>query len=303
MKKALLLVIAAIFAACNAGTTSNQQEQPGEKSFKDLCPPAQNLPVYCLQQDSTIFHQALDVFADAAKAPLDELIITIGSHFLATPYVAHTLEIPAKEQLVVNLQGMDCTTFVEYVLAITMVIKDGQADFSHFTNMLSCLRYREGSPQGYPSRLHYFSEWLHANQHKGFITIISDELGSQPFDAEVYFMSRNPHLYRQLENKKYVEQIKKAEQRISTYENNYIPKEEIHLMEDKIKNGDIIAFTTNIGGLDVSHTGFAIHHEGRLHLLHASTRTHRVEITPVPLSDYLAPMGRVTGILAARLSL
>jgi hypothetical protein len=70
-----------------------------------------------------------------------------------------------------------------------------------------------------------------------------------------------------------------------------------------IKDGDIIAFTTDIDGLDVSHTGFAIFQNNRLHLLHASTRTNMVEISPVPLDEYLAPLRRVTGILVARVKL
>lgn len=35
-------------------------------------------------------------------------------------YVAHTLEVNDEEKLVVNFDEVDCTTFVEYVLALSL---------------------------------------------------------------------------------------------------------------------------------------------------------------------------------------
>src|SRR5689334_20120832 len=47
-----------------------------------------------------------------------------GKSFLGTPYVAQTLEAPlpagSDEALVVNLQGLDCTTFVETTMALAL---------------------------------------------------------------------------------------------------------------------------------------------------------------------------------------
>ena len=36
-------------------------------------------------------------------------------------------------------------------------------------------------------------------------------------------------------------------------------------------NGDIIAITTKMPGLDIAHVGIAEYKEGKLHLLHASS--------------------------------
>lgn len=80
----------------------------------------------------------------------------------------------------------------------------------------------------------------------------------------------------------------------------YITKDSIQDREHLIVDGDIIAFVTTIEGLDVSHTGFACFQGERLYLLHASTRTNLVEISPVPLSQYLQNMATVSGILVAR---
>lgn len=113
-------------------------------------------------------------------------------------------------------------------------------------------------------------------------------------------MTSNPGSYRQLKNHDFIERMKEVEKTVSAFEMNFIPKGNIKNKEGMIQTGDIIAFTTNIAGLDVSHTGFAIIHNERLHLLHASLQTQKVEISPVPLHDYLAPLRRVTGILVAR---
>ena len=47
-------------------------------------------------------------------------IFYFGKKFLGLPYVAHTLELGDTEHLIVNLHGLDCTTFVETVVALSM---------------------------------------------------------------------------------------------------------------------------------------------------------------------------------------
>ena len=47
-------------------------------------------------------------------------MLKYGLNFLKTPYVAHTLEVNEEEKLVVNFDEVDCTTFVEYVLALSL---------------------------------------------------------------------------------------------------------------------------------------------------------------------------------------
>jgi hypothetical protein len=233
--------------------------------------------------------------------PLNELVPAVAMHFLNTPYVASTLEIPGDEQLVINLRQVDCTTYVEYVLAISMAAKAGDVSFENFTRNLAFIRYRNGMINGYPSRLHYFSDWLNDNALKGILTIVSNTIGTQQFIPSSGFMSKNPKLYRQLENIAFIDSIRETEKLIAGFRMQFIPKDQINRFENQIMDGDIIAFTTNIAGLDVSHTGFALHRNGRLHLLHASSRTQMVEITSVPLMDYLKSMNRVTGILVGRL--
>ncbi|MBW6477912.1 MAG: DUF1460 domain-containing protein [Bacteroidales bacterium] len=305
--KAFLLLISVMIIVC-CQSVSDGQSQNAEKNDNDplICKTHPTLKTYVLSEDSLIFSKAIQHlkpgFIKIPDSPeTSSIIISAAQFFINTPYTAHTLEIPGDEQLVVNLREMDCTTFVEYVIAFTLLTKENRTDFDRFTQLLACIRYRDGAMDGYPSRLHYFTEWLQNNTDKGILEIVSNELSDVPYNTDVFFMSSHPGSYRQLGNPQYISRIKETEKVISGFQMNYIPKNDIIKIEDQIKDGDIIAFTTNIAGLDVSHTGIAIHQNGRLHLLHASTRTNIVEISPVPLSEYLAPMGRVTGILVGRM--
>jgi hypothetical protein len=68
----------------------------------------------------------------------------------------------------------------------------------------------------------------------------------------------------------------------------------------KIKNGDIIAITTKIKGLDISHTGFAVWKNKDLHLLHASQDAGKVVISRKNLSQYLLDNKNQSGIMVLR---
>ena len=43
--------------------------------------------------------------------------------------------------------------------------------------MITRIRYRGGRLAGYPSRLHYFTDWLLDNERRGLIEIITADLG------------------------------------------------------------------------------------------------------------------------------
>ncbi|MBW6499583.1 MAG: DUF1460 domain-containing protein [Bacteroidales bacterium] len=287
--------------SCQSAQPVQEKEAPPEKAWQQWCPGTKNLEVFFSESDSILATEVMhEVSSEIPQASIPELIVALSEKFMGTPYVAHTLEVKEPEQLVINVSGMDCTTFVEQMLAMALAIQQGDGFFEDFAQILACIRYRDGIIEDYPSRLHYFTEWLNHNAEKGILDILSNEIGMEPFRSKVSFMTNNPGSYRQLENPAFVEKMKKVEKKVSSYEMQFIPKGKIRNIETKIKDGDIIAFTTDIDGLDVSHTGFAIFQNDRLHLLHASTRTNMVEISPVTLDEYLAPLRRVTGILVAR---
>ena len=83
------------------------------------------------------------LLSDAAKLPKDSnLMLHFGKQFLNVPYVAHTLDRNTEEEkLVVNTRELDCTTFVENVLALTLCAQRGETKFTDFENQLQQIRY------------------------------------------------------------------------------------------------------------------------------------------------------------------
>lgn len=238
---------------------------------------------------------------DLSDKSFNQLNVEIGKWFLGTSYVEKTLEIPGEEKLVINLQGLDCTTYLETVVTLSRLAKRADLSFEAYEAELEHLRYRDGVNTGYPSRLHYFSDWIYENQQKGILKDITQEIGGQVYDNKPSFMSSNPQFYAQLSNPEFVEDLKVTEKEIQGRKYHYIPKEEIGRVESKIQPGDLIAITASMKNLDIVHVGFAVEKNGRIHLMHASTGSMEVEISEKPLSDYLAGFKSQSGIVVCRL--
>jgi hypothetical protein len=234
--------------------------------------------------------------------PINEVIVAIGKSFIGTVYVAHTLEKEGDEQLVVDLTGLDCTTFLESTLALAQCIKEGKTSFKDFQNELTFIRYRDGKIDKYPSRLHYFSDWIFNNQQKGIIKDITKEIGGKKIKFNVSVMTANLNYYKQLQqHPEFIPVIKKQEEVINSRDYYYIPEDEIGNIENKIKTGDLIALTTNNKGEDIGHVGFAIKLEdGRIHFMHAPMAGKKAQITEIPLSDYVKKIKKHTGIIVLR---
>ena len=90
------------------------------------------------------------------------------------------------------------------------------------------------------------------------------------------------------------------EKNISRRVFHVISKDKVPRQKAQIKNGDIIAFTTNQEGLDVAHVGFAFWQEQYLHMLHASSQEGGVVISKKTLTVYLKSNKKFTGIIVAR---
>ncbi|TFV94538.1 DUF1460 domain-containing protein [Algoriphagus kandeliae] len=262
-----------------------------------------NAQTVCSAESRERLEIALDLLKDldSEKLSINELVVEIGKSFQGTPYVEKTLEIPGPEQLVIDLQGVDCTTYLETVVTLAKIAKMGEATFEAFENELEKVRYRDGKNEGYPSRLHYFSDWIYVNQQKGMLQDMSQAIGGSPYPNKPTFMSENPQFYPQLSNREYVEQLQNIEAGIGLREYYFIPKDQISQLESKIQSGDLIAITTSLSNLDMVHVGFAVEQNGRIHLMHASSANKEVEISEKPLHDYLAANRSQSGIMVARL--
>lgn len=241
----------------------------------------------------------LAVEKELNKKPINDAIAEIGKSFLGLDYEAFTLEREGQEQLVVHLTGLDCTTFLENALVFGRCIKSGRTSFDDYQNELTKVRYREGKLDGYPSRLHYFSDWIFDNNSKGIVKDITKEIGGKPYNKKVSFMTKNRKQYAQIsKNEDYFNAIKAIESKINSRQYYYIPKEEIKNVENKIGNGYLVAITSGLDGMDIAHVGIALKgDDGRIHFMHAPIVGAKVQITEKPLADYLMKNKKQTGIM------
>lgn len=244
----------------------------------------------------------LAIKQNLTEKPIGDVIAEIGKSFIGTDYLAHSLETDGDEQLGINLTGLDCNTFLENSLVLARCVKEEDTSFKNYQNELQFIRYRGGVIDGYPSRLHYFSDWIYDNVAKGIIEDVSKEIGGKKIKFKLNFMSTHPESYKQLkQNQHFIPLIEKQEKEISCREYYYIPKEELKSKEEKIKNGDLLAITTTVEGLDIGHVGIAIKmDDGRIHLLHAPHENTKVQISEEPLSDYLMKYKRHSGVIILR---
>lgn len=256
--------------------------------------------VLYLEEDKEIIEKAITTLSGEKDSDISALMVKVGTYFLGTPYVAHTLET-GEEQLVINLREMDCTTFAEYCLALSLTLRNSAPSFEHFAAELEKIRYRFGTVEGYSSRLHYFCDWIYQNEQKGLVKDLSREIAHSPLTKKIDFMSTHPDSYGQLkENPALVKVIALQEEEISKREMYYIPKSMLAEVEGKLREGDLVGITTGVEGLAISHVGILMEKSGRIHLLHASSAAGKVLISDTSLEAYLVNSKSATGIMVVR---
>lgn len=236
-----------------------------------------------------------------------ETAVRTGETFLGRPYVPHTLEGNPTEQLVVNLQQFDCTTFIETTLALALTDQELAANYNPaqaepvFRKYLTKIRYRNGQIDGYASRLHYLSDWLRDNERKGFLQDVTREIGGVQVQKDLNYMTAAVDKYPHLSDPVVFKQMTQVQTDISQQPFWFIRKNQFRAIETRLREGDIILLTAARPGLDTRHVGYATWRNGRVYLLHASSDHHKVVITPTPLADYLLANKRLSGVRVARI--
>ncbi len=256
--------------------------------------------ITCSPENKVAVMQKIQEVYGIEKTGFSDKLVAIGKTFIGTPYVAKTLEIGDEESLVITLEGLDCTTYVENVLAFGLVKKENNPSFDSYVKALEKIRYRAGKLNGYGSRLHYFTEWISDNEAKGLVHNITASLGGDEIYKKLNFMSTHRDFYPALKDEASFQKIQETEEKLQQFPLCILSQEMLANNESQIQSGDIIALATAIEGLDVTHTGFAIRaDDGRIHLLHASS-SGAVEISELPLVDYLKKIKKNTGVIVAR---
>jgi len=268
-------------------------------------------PIECTKDDSLKVIKLLNDAKTARKS--EHPIIYFARQFLGLPYVGHTLEPGDSEHLIVNLSQLDCTTFVEYVLALALCDKNDTRTFKAFCDNLTLIRYRNGKMTDYTARNHYFTWWAADNEKLGLVYDIApsiNEKAKSPFTGvqtiNCNYMSQHPNLYKHLKNNpKFVPVIKKYEEEYNGKKYRYIPKSGLSATQSSslgtVKSGDIIALLTDSDGLDTRHIAIAYWQNSKLYFIHASSLYKKVLINKETLYEYEKKQSKHTGIRVFRM--
>ena len=254
---------------------------------------AQNI-IY--EKEDSIFIEEI-----AGRHPLDNFqskgdrILALAKEFIGKDYVAGTLDKYENEPLFISCSELDCTTFVELILA-TAICKESK--FTEVCRTLEQIRYRNGLRNDYASRLHYISWWIDDSAKQDIIKEVHSLHHTAEQDLKLDFMSSHPDYYLQLrDNLQLRESIGKHERDFGCKKVKYIPEQLVHKLEKgDVADGDIIAIVTSTEGLDISHVGIAFWIGKQLHMIHASNNKKKVICDPTELHEYLSKSSSSIGI-------
>lgn len=253
--------------------------------------------------DTLRLTQLLDQAVAQSFVNPEARVAFFGRAFIGTPYVAHTLE-GDEEILTVNLDELDCTTFVETSMALAYTVGETRRSWRDFVYNLRRMRYRGGEVDGYPSRLHYICDWAVDNIHRGnFKDVTRDFPRSNEMARTIDFMTSNRDKYPALADSANYARIRSVESGYRLHRFPYIKTVDLGNKDMKaaFHDGDVVALVSSLKNLDVTHMGIVVRQDGELYLLHASSKDGKVELTERPFADFMKRNRQWVGVRVFRL--
>ena len=182
----------------------------------------------------------------------------LSESFLETPYAGNTLggASDETEQLTVDLSGLDCFTYIDYVESLRL-----SGGFAEFKEKLAKIRYKHGAVL-WDKRRHFFSDWVSGDSKNAHD--VTREIGGSATETAT------KELNRKTDGSLWLPGLATVKRKVS-----YIPSQKISpQILQGIETGDYLGIYSDREGLDVSHTGIAVRKDGVVYLRHAST-VHR----------------------------
>ncbi len=246
--------------------------------------------------------------AKAASWPALLQQIATDPALLGAPYEAAPLDRgsrEADEPLRASLDGFDCVTYVETVLALARTVARGPATATAYAAELAALRYRDGEP-GFCARYHYFSDWAETRQSAAVLDEVTVSVAGDPanlanlglthgFDYLSRHASATPAL---AQSPARLACVREQERALSARDDGtpYIRSTSLPKIARALQSGDLIAWVADVPGLDVIHVGIVVTRpNGRLELAQASKRAGQVVVTP-DLLRYAASLKQQRGV-------
>lgn len=228
------------------------------------------------------------------------LTVRVAQAALGRPYADPPSQGSA-EVLNVNVNAFECVSFVESSLAVARCVWQQTPNATCFSQEIVAIRYRDGRIDGFPSRLHYFEDWLGDNARRGHMHLLAKELGGESMMRHTAYMTDHPALFPPLRDTEVYRRIQAMERHLSAQPQVIVLREMVGAIEPRLIDGDIIAVTTRRSNILVHHAGLVqLGPDRSVHLLHASSAHHKVTRTKETLAEYINRRPEREGIMVAR---
>ena len=208
----------------------------------------------------------------ATRASLADRIEVISARLIGSPYLVNPLGggPGSRESLRIPLEGFDCVTYIETVLALA-----SSESVEEFVDAVRLMRYEKGKIDWF-HRNHYMIDWAEKNEERRLVKNITAGPGAVKKKRELTIIKELP---------------------ARAVEFDCIPKRRMNRAYDRVETGDVIIFVSARKNLDVFHTGFAVKRDGELFLRHA-TRS-KGKVIDQKLSEFLKSH-RMSGVILLR---
>ena len=231
-------------------------------------------PVEMSEQSAQILQSRLDAVGDSSDAEL------ISRQFLGTPYGANTLvgSAAVPEQLVVDLEQVDCFTYADYVEALKRA--DSREEF---VRSLVDVRYKNGDVT-FENRKHFFTDWAASAP-----AVATDVTTTVSDDA----VQTTKNLNAKDSGGTYLPGLPVVPRTVA-----YIPSATVDAtVVGRLRTGDYVGAYAEDGGLDVTHVGIFVDSPDGPLFRNASSMAGDGMVVDSPLADYLRT---VPGIVVLR---
>lgn len=195
----------------------------------------------------------------------------LSTRFTHSRYKENTLigDASTPEVLVINLSGIDCFTYLEYVEAMTL-----SRSFAEFRENLRNIRYRSGILT-FENRNHFFTDWREVNAD------IVEDVTAHLAGAKCIQIEKTLNVKEDGTN--ILCGIQPVKRQLT-----YIPS---RMLDDELmgalKTGDFVGIYSEDQGLDVSHVGIITIENNVHYLRHASSAKEYNRVVDQELRDYL----------------
>jgi hypothetical protein len=195
----------------------------------------------------------------------------LSGHFLDIVYAEESLtgSNDTPEVFTINLEAVDCFTFIEYVEAMRL-----SNSYPEFELKLKMVRYNSGEVS-FESRNHFFTDWREFNPN---VYDATQEIGGGSGMTVV------KRLNEKEDGKYFLPGIRPVDREIS-----YIPSDAIaESAIRRLRTGDYAGIYSPLTGLDVSHAGIIIVRKEGFYLRHASSQKRYRKVVDQDFNNYMA---------------